>query len=71
MIPILSALLRLIGDALEGRKSDEDVARELVAAAFASGVPAALLLDHLTALGRDRAELAADIAQWIKTGEKP
>ena len=67
MITILSAVLRLISDALAGRKSDEEVAKELISAAFESGVPASVLMGHLTALGRERAELAADIAQFIKT----
>lgn len=68
MIGLLSAVLRLVSDALAGRKSDEEVAKELLAAAFETGVPASILMAHLTQLGRERAELSADIAQFLKTG---
>jgi hypothetical protein len=67
ILETLSRLLVLVSKALVGQKSDEDVARELIDAAFDSGVPAALLLEHLTEKGRQRAELAADLAQWAKT----
>mgnify|MGYP006391600993 CR=1 FL=1 len=68
MIGLLSAVLRLVSEALAGRKSDEEVAKELLAAAFETGVPASVLMQHLTELGRQNAELAADIAQFAKTG---
>ena len=68
MIGLLSAVLRLISEALAGRKSDEEVAKELLAAAFETGVPASVLMVHLTEIARQRQESAADIAQWIKTG---
>ncbi len=68
MIGLLSAVLRLISEALAGRKSDEDVARELLSAAFETGVPASILMLHLTEIARRRQESAGDIAQWLKTG---
>lgn len=71
MITALIQLARLIADALDGRKTDAEVAKALITAAFESGVPAALLMDHLTELGRANAEHAADIAQWLKTQGKP
>jgi hypothetical protein len=74
MIAVIASLLTLVSDALQGRKSDEDVARGLIDAAFESGVAPALLLAHLTQKGRKNAELAADIAQFIKLqarGENP
>lgn len=70
MIELLAAVLGLVSEALKGRRSDEDVARGLIDAAFDSGVPASLLLEHLTAKGAERAEIAADVAQWIKTRGK-
>ena len=68
MTGLLSAVLRLISEALAGRKTEEQVAKELLAAAFETGVPASILLEHLTQLGIERGELAADLAQWAKTG---
>jgi hypothetical protein len=70
VIGILSVVLRLISEALAGRKSDEEIAKELITAAFDSGIPAAVLMQHLTELGRERAELAADIAQFLKVGPR-
>lgn len=64
---IVEALLALLRKAFEG-ETEEEIAKGLVDAAFESGVPAAVLLQHLTAKGRARAELAADIAQHLKTG---
>lgn len=66
MTELLTAVVNLVSAAIKDGKSDEQIARELIDAAFASGVPAAFLLDHLTLRSRERAELAADLAQWVK-----
>lgn len=66
MTELLTSVVNLVSAAIKDGKSDEQIARELIDAAFASGVPAAMLLDHLTVRGRERAELAADLAQWAK-----
>ena len=66
MITILARLAGLIADALSGRRSDEEVAKALIDAAFDSGVPPALLMGYLTEKGQQHAELAADIAEWAK-----
>ena len=68
MIALLAAIANLIAEALKGRKTDEQVALELLDHAFASGVPASILLRHLSEKGKRDAELAADIAQFLKTG---
>lgn len=72
MIGLFTAVLNLIAEALSGRKSDEDVARGLIDAAFASGVPSSILAQHLTAKAAEDVELAADLAQWLKVhGPRP
>jgi len=71
MIELLAAVLRLVAEALNGRKTDEEVAKELLAAAFETGIPASILMDHLTEVGRMNAETAADIAQWLKVQGRP
>ncbi len=68
MIGLLAAVLEIVSGAMKGSKSDEQVAKELLAAAFETGVPASVLMDHLTELGKANAELAADLAQLAKTG---
>jgi hypothetical protein len=67
---LVEALFALLRRAFAG-ESEEEIAKGLVDAAFESGVPAAILLKHLTEKGRERAELAADIAQHLKTGRRP
>lgn len=59
-------ILKLVGGALDGTASEAEVAKGLIDAAFDSEVAPALLMDHLTAKGIERAELAADIAEWAK-----
>lgn len=70
MIEILIRLCRLIADALSGRASEGEVAKALIDAAFESGVPAGLLMEHLTARGKADAEFAADLAEWAKLSVK-
>lgn len=66
-VPFLGPILRIIGDALDGQKSDEEVAIALLESAFNSGVNPRELMKHLDKMGIERAELAADLAQWAKT----
>lgn len=69
MIPtIIATALRALLDGITGRKSDVEVARDLIDAALNSGIPAELLREHLTQRGIQAGELAADIAQAAKTG---
>ncbi len=67
---VIAFVLKLVSEALDGKRSDEDVARGLIDAAFDSGIAPSILLDHLTDKARARGELAADLAQWIKLGPK-
>ena len=71
MIKLVDALLSLIGDAVGGRKSEEDIARSLIDAAFESGVAPSLLAAHLTEKAAQDAEFAADLAQAMKMGRLP
>lgn len=66
MSKLIETLVDLLGHALKGTKTEEEVARELIDAAFATGVPASLLAQHLTAKAAENAELAADLAEWAK-----
>lgn len=66
MIPLLVALIELTRDLVQGTRSEEDAAKALIDAAFATGVPASLLASYLTAKAAEDAERAADLAQWIK-----
>ncbi len=66
MMQILIRLATMIADALSGKRSDEEIAKALVDAAFDTGVAPALLMDHLSARGIHDAELAADIAEFAK-----
>lgn len=66
MITLIASVLNLVSEALKGQKSDEDVARGLIDAAFSSGVPASVLAKHLTDKAAQDVELAADLAQWAK-----
>lgn len=66
MRTIIASLARLLTDAIEGA-SDEEVALRLIDAAFESGVPASVLAQHLSAKAAANAELAADLAQALKT----
>jgi hypothetical protein len=66
MITAIAKLLAVLAETLAGRRSDEEAARAMLDAAFDSGVPHSLLAEHLTARARDRAELAADIAEAAK-----
>lgn len=68
LIDLAARLIQLLADAFNGRKSEADIAKQLITEAFEMGVPSAILAEHLTAQARKRAELAADIAQYIKTG---
>lgn len=64
---LIDAIISLIGEAIAGRKTEEELAKDLIDAAFASGVPAQVLSQHLTAKAAANAELAADLAEWVKT----
>lgn len=71
MIKAIAVLLELLGEALAGRRTEEDLAKDLIDAAFASGVPSATLAKHLSAKAAADAEFAADLAQYLKTGKAP
>lgn len=66
MMALLASILTLVGEALKGQRSEEEVAKALIDHAFESGVPSAVLSKHLTAKAAQDVELAADIAQWAK-----
>ena len=67
MKALISAIIELVGDAVAGKKTEEEVAKTLIDTAFASGVPSSILAQHLTAKAAANAELAADLYQWAKT----
>jgi hypothetical protein len=66
MREIIVALINLIGEAIAGRKTETQLAKDLIDQAFASGVPASVLAQHLTGIAARNVELAADLAQWAK-----
>lgn len=66
MRTLIDTIIALLGEAIAGRKSEEEVAKDLIDAAFASSVPATILSQHLTAKAAENAELAADLAEWAK-----
>lgn len=67
---IIHSVAKLIAELLEGTARPEDAARTLIDTAIATGVPENVLASYLTAAGRKRAELAADVTQAAKLARK-